>query len=88
MQSSDPIAFDAEVRQVRTMADGTVNVLLNLPEYCMEQAKRFMDWHGLQVRVSAVAIEETFTKLDNETKKGSEASTSGMGRRRIGKRRD
>lgn len=54
---ADPIAFEAEVRQVRTMVDGSVNILLNLPEYCREEAKRFMDWHGLVVALSAVAIE-------------------------------
>ena len=84
----EPIAFEAEVRQVRTMVDGSVNVLLNIGEQYIEEAKRFIDWHKMRVAFSAVQIEETFTKLDNETEKGAEVGTSGMGRRRIGKRRN
>jgi len=43
---SDPkaVEIDAEVRQVKTMADGSVNVVFNLPEYCMPQAKILMGW--------------------------------------------
>jgi hypothetical protein len=40
----------AEVRQIKTMADGTVNVVLNLPEDCMEQVKVLLDWLGLEVK--------------------------------------
>lgn len=39
----------AEVRQIRTMADGTVNLVLNLPEDCREQVKVMLDWLGLEV---------------------------------------
>ena len=39
------------------MADGTVNVILNLPEDCREQAKVLLDWLGLEVK--AVIVEET-----------------------------
>jgi hypothetical protein len=38
------VEIHAELRQIRTMADGTVNVILNLPEYCIPQAKIMMDW--------------------------------------------
>lgn len=41
----------AEVRQIRTMADGTINLILNLPEDCIPQAKAAMDWIGLEVRL-------------------------------------
>jgi hypothetical protein len=44
------VEIDAEVRQVRTMADGTVSVMLNLPEYCMPQAQALMGWVHSQVR--------------------------------------
>ena len=40
----------AEVRQIKTMADGTVNVTLNLPEDCMNQVKVLLDWLGLEVK--------------------------------------
>lgn len=50
--SSQPRAVEiaAEVRAVRTCADGTVNVTLNLPEYCMEQAQVLMGWVRDEVR--------------------------------------
>ena len=44
------IEIEAEVRQVKTMADGSVNVTLNLPEYCMEQAQVLLGWVREQVR--------------------------------------
>lgn len=47
----------AEVRQVRTMSDYTVTVSLNLPETCKEQAKKFIDWQGKQIRIVAVLEE-------------------------------
>jgi len=40
----------AEVRQIKTMADGSVNVILNLPEDCKEQVKVMLDWLGLEVK--------------------------------------
>ena len=44
------IEIRAEVRQIRTMADGTVNVTLNLPEECIPQVKIMLDWLGLEVK--------------------------------------
>ena len=44
------IEFVAEVRSIRTMVDGSVNVVLNIPEQCREQAKVLLDWHHLEVR--------------------------------------
>jgi hypothetical protein len=44
------VEFVAEVRQVKTMADGTVNLTLNLPEYCKPQAAWFMQHQGEQVK--------------------------------------
>jgi len=44
------IEFEAEVRLIKSMADGSVNVTLNLPEYCMPQAKIMLDWLRDQVR--------------------------------------
>lgn len=40
----------AELRQIKTMADGTVNIILNLPEDCIPQVKVLLDWLGLEVR--------------------------------------
>lgn len=44
------VEIEAEVRQVKTMADGTVNITLNLPEYCMPMAQEIMGWVGEMVR--------------------------------------
>lgn len=49
------VEIRAELRQIKTMADGTVNVVLNLPEDCREQVKVMLDWLGLEVAV-VVAI--------------------------------
>ena len=50
---SDVVAveIDAEVRQVKSMVDGSVNVTLNLPEYCIPQAKTLLGWIGDAVKV-------------------------------------
>lgn len=49
-EKTKAIEIRAEVRQIRTMADGSVNVILNLPEDCMPQVKVLLDWIGLEVR--------------------------------------
>ena len=46
----------AELRQIRTMVDGSVNVILNIPEDCKEQVKVMLDWLGKELR--AVIAEE------------------------------
>jgi len=45
------VEIRAEVRQIKTMADGTINLVLNLPEDCREQAKILLDWLKLEVKV-------------------------------------
>jgi hypothetical protein len=44
------VEFVAEIRQVKTMADHTVNVILNLPEYCGSQAAWFLMNQGNQIK--------------------------------------
>lgn len=44
----------AELRQIKTMADGSVNIVLNLPEDCRPQVKVMLDWLGLEVKVVLV----------------------------------
>lgn len=44
------VEIRAEVRQIKTMADGSVNVVLNLPEDCREQVKVMLDWLGFEVK--------------------------------------
>lgn len=56
-ESKIAIEAIAEVRQVKTMSDYSVNIVLNLPETCKEQSKKFIDWQGKQVRL-VVVLEE------------------------------
>ena len=44
------VEIRAELRQLKTMADGSVNVTINLPEDCREQAKVMLDWLHLELR--------------------------------------
>ena len=44
------VEIRAELRQIKTMADGSVNVVLNLPEDCREQTKVMMDWLHMMLR--------------------------------------
>ncbi len=44
------VEIRAEVRQIRTMTDGSINLILNLPEDCKPQVKRLLDWQGLEVK--------------------------------------
>lgn len=48
----------AEVRQVKTMVDHSINITINLPEQCKEQAKKFLDWQGEMIRLVAVLDEK------------------------------
>jgi hypothetical protein len=43
-QKPRAVEIEAEVRQIKTMADGTINLTLNLPEYCIPQAQVLMAW--------------------------------------------
>jgi hypothetical protein len=49
------VEIRAELRQIKTMADGTANLTLNIPEDCREQVKKMLDWLGLEVR-AVIAI--------------------------------
>lgn len=47
------VCFDCELRQIKSMADGTVNVTVNLPEYHIKDAKTMLDWLGGMMTVEA-----------------------------------
>jgi hypothetical protein len=49
----DPVKFEAEVRQVKSMVDKSFNLILNIPEYEIEQARELM---GMLLDHVAVAI--------------------------------
>lgn len=46
----------AELRQIKTMVDGSVNIVMNLPEDCKPQVKVMLDWLGLEL--TAVIVNE------------------------------
>ena len=50
------VELDAELRQIRSMADGTYNIVLNVPEYCLPQVQTMMGW--LKSLVKVVMAEE------------------------------
>ena len=56
------VEIRAEVRQVKTMADHSINVTLNLPEDCVEQAKVLLGWQGDEV----IAVIENVTNDDDD----------------------
>ena len=62
------VEFVAEVRQVKTMADHTVNVTLNLPEYCVKQAAWFMQRQGEMIKSVSILVDGTATD-DNESER-------------------
>lgn len=50
------VEFEAELRQIKSMADQTYNVTLNVPEYCLPQVKEMMGWLAEQVKVAIITI--------------------------------
>ena len=48
------VEFEAELRQIKSMADGSYNVILNVPEYGLDQVKAMMGWIKDQVKVVLV----------------------------------
>ncbi len=51
MAEAVAVEFEAELRQVKSMADGTYNITINVPEYCLEQVQTMMGWLKDLVRV-------------------------------------
>jgi hypothetical protein len=51
------VEIRAELRQIKTMADGTANITINVPEDCREQVKVMLDWHHLEIR-AVLALNE------------------------------
>jgi len=51
MNDIKAVEIDAELRQVKSMVDGSFNVILNVPEYCLPQVQQLLEWLNDQVRV-------------------------------------
>jgi len=49
MSEIKAVEIRAELRQIKTMVDGSANIVLNVPEDCREQVKVMMDWHNLEL---------------------------------------
>ena len=58
MAETVAVEFEAEMRQVKSMADGTYNIVLNVPEYCLPQLQTMMGWLKSLVRVVMVNEEK------------------------------
>ena len=43
------VEIRAEIRQIKTMVDGSFNLTLNIPEDCLEQIKVLLGWIGNEV---------------------------------------
>ena len=54
------VEIRAELRQVKTMADHTFNITLNVPEDCREQVKKMLDWLGLEVKAVVATQEQDY----------------------------
>jgi hypothetical protein len=66
------IHFDAELRQIRSMADHTFNVILNVPEYQKDQVKLMMDLLNDMVAVAMVKADGKTDELKKRvSKRGS-----------------
>jgi hypothetical protein len=44
------VEIRAEVRNMKTMADHSINLVLNIPEDCLPQAKVLLGWIGCEVK--------------------------------------
>ena len=56
-QQIKAVEVRAEVRQIKTMVDGSVNIVLNIPEDCLEQVKVMLDWLNYEV-IAVIARRE------------------------------
>jgi hypothetical protein len=63
------VEIRAEVRQIKTMADFTTNIILNVPEDCREQVKVLLDWLGLEVGVVIANVPENREKTGDGSKR-------------------
>lgn len=58
MAEAVAVEFEAELRQVKSMADGTYNITINVPEYCLEQVQTMMGWLKDLVQIVMVRDEK------------------------------
>ena len=56
------VEIEAELRQIKTMVDGSANITLNVPENCIEQVKVMFGWMRDHLRL---VIEHDSTNGDD-----------------------
>ena len=54
----EAIHFDAELRQIKSMADLTFNIVINVPEYNLEQVQQLMGMLGDMVAVAMIEADK------------------------------
>jgi hypothetical protein len=53
-----PIHFDAELRQIKSMVDKSFNIVLNIPEYNIEQVQELMTMLNNMVAVAMINVDK------------------------------
>lgn len=48
------VQFDAEVRQIKSMVDGSCNLIVNIPEYEIAKAQVLLAWLHDEVVIAVV----------------------------------
>ena len=76
------IDFTAAVTSVKTMADGGLRVSFDLSEQSIPQAAMLMECKRQGIPLQINCIVANLTKLDDETKKGTERKAIRVGRAR------
>jgi len=64
------VKFEAELRQVKSMTDKSFNLILNIPEYEIDQARALMGMLLDHVAVAIVIVSDSNNK-DKPTKRVS-----------------
>jgi hypothetical protein len=78
------IRFSAAVYKVQTLSDGGIRVTLDLAETAIATAAMLMETKQQGIPLIFIAsVDETLTKLDDETETKPEKRTSRVGRRRV-----
>ena len=70
--------FEAEVRQVKTMVDGSVNVTFNLPEYQLAEAQALLVMIGelITIELQCVSMGKQYDDaIPTRTKRKSKRQT-------------
>ena len=61
----DSIKFEAEIRNIKSCADRSYNLILNIPEYELEQARELMGMLLDHVAVAIVKVDSSKSKPDS-----------------------